>query len=191
MRRNILVTVSVLSLAGAAGADPQNVPGEVIRIRDPQPARPLSDLRTRLPYSDDAILGDAWAKAWVLLQIDTTGKVSRLSVLVHPGFGLEPIAVREAWKLTFAPARDPGGTPIVSYLLWGVEWPSVGWLLAHNLPATARIPPAANGVPCKGQGPMKLFSAYPTLRDCRPPPQLTNVSAIRWQVRPRQVTLAG
>ncbi len=180
------VLTVLTALTGTAFADePREAPGEVIRIRDPQPAKPISDLRTPLPYSDDAILGDAWEKAWLLLEIDVTGTVTRLSVLVRPGHSLEPIAVREAWKLKFEPARDAGGAPMRSHLLWGIEWPSIGWLQAFNYPATARLPWNAVNVPCKGSAPMKMWSPYPTLRDCRPPPPLAKLGRIQWQERPR------
>lgn len=57
--------------------------GEVIKIEDrkrPEPkvaAKPTKDPRQSLPYSDEAVERDAWARAWLLLDVDEAGKVTR------------------------------------------------------------------------------------------------------------------
>ncbi|MEJ7597491.1 MAG: hypothetical protein WKG01_06235 [Kofleriaceae bacterium] len=183
----VLIMFALVSPSRLAAADTPPTTGEVIHVRDPVPAKPITDLRKPLPYSDDAILGDAWAKAWLLLLVDAKGKVTQLSVLVRPGYALEPIAVREAWKLAFEPARDAGGMPIPSYFVWGVEWPSAGWMeIVHKATVSVRLPAEAQWVPCQGTGPMPLPPLhYPTMRDCRQPPDTVNVTTIKWQMRPR------
>ena len=108
--------------------------GEVIKIDDkkrPLPAhvpKALRDKNRSLPYSDEAIARDAWARAWLLLDIDPTGSVARLKLLKRPGFGLDKIAIEEAFKLRFTPARDGNGKPVSTYIIWSMEWPAWGWL---------------------------------------------------------------
>ncbi|MEJ7601731.1 MAG: carboxypeptidase regulatory-like domain-containing protein [Kofleriaceae bacterium] len=109
--------------------------GEVIQIDDEQRPKPKvapepkDDQRKALPYSEEAIKRDAWARAWLLLDVDETGKVKRLKMLKRPGFGLEKICLDEAFKLTFEPGRDADGRPMKTYVLWAMEWPSWGWLV--------------------------------------------------------------
>ena len=110
--------------------------GEVIKITDrrlPPPAvmpRPTIDKRVSLPYSDEAKARDAWARAWILLDVDERGTVSRIKLLKRPGFGLDQIAIDESFKLKFEPARDEQNRPIRTYIVWTMEWPSWGWLVS-------------------------------------------------------------
>ena len=113
--------------------------GEVIRIVDqklPAPAvppKPSSEHPQKsLPYSAQAMERDAWARAFLLLDIDERGKVSRLKLLKRPGFDLDQIAIDEGFKLEFEPARDAAGKPIRTYIIWNMEWPSWGWLAQGN-----------------------------------------------------------
>ena len=112
--------------------------GEVIKIEDkrrPVPAqkpKPRQDPRQSLPYSDESIERDAWARAWLLLDVDEAGRVTRLKLLKKPGFDLDEIAIREAFKLRFDPARDAQGRPMKTYVLWTMEWPAWGWLVQGN-----------------------------------------------------------
>jgi hypothetical protein len=112
--------------------------GEVIKIVDrklPAPAvkpKPTTDSRKSLPYSEEAVERDAWAKAWVLLDVNESGMVTRLKLLKAPGFDLDKIAIEEAFKLRFAPARDAAGRPMRTYVVWAMEWPSWGWLAQGN-----------------------------------------------------------
>jgi hypothetical protein len=112
--------------------------GEVIKIEDkkrPQPAqkpKPTKDTRMSLPYSDESIERDAWARAWLLLDVDERGRVTRLKLLKKPGFDLDAIAIKEAFALQFDPARDAQGRPMKTYVLWTMEWPSWGWLVQGN-----------------------------------------------------------
>ena len=168
--------------------------GEIIRIIDDKPPavppkRPASAPRVTPPYSEEAIVRDAWAKAWLLLDIDVTGKVTRVKLVKRPGFGLDDIAVKEALKLTFEPALDADRKPVRSTIYWAMEWPSHDWLMAHQGTATRMpaesyaIDPFAgfgalsplfeekslSHVPCVGAAPLNLDDPHPTYRDCSRP----------------------
>lgn len=111
---------------------------EVIKIVDPLPpppavkAKPRTDPRATLPYSEEAVERDAWARAWLLLDVDPSGKVTRLKLLKPPGYDLDRIAIEEAFKLTFEPALDAAGKPQRTYVVYTMEWPSWGWLVQGN-----------------------------------------------------------
>ena len=118
--------------------------GEVIRIEDkkrPIPKvkpKPQKDPNLSLPYSEEAVERDAWARAWLLLDIDETGQVTRLKLLKKPGFDLDRIAIEEAFKLRFDPAKDKDGRPMKTYILWTMEWPSMDWLIQSGGTAIRR-----------------------------------------------------
>jgi hypothetical protein len=165
--------------------------GEVIEVHDSKPPPvlpvPKRDLAVTMPYSDEAILSDAWAKAWLLLDLDETGHVRRLKVLKKPGYKLDEIATREAFKLTFDPARDETGKAIPTLIVFGMEWPTYGWL-AKFYGVTTRIPPYSDPnpfvktlskVPCIGSGPLVMDSYYPIYRDCSKP-DLTRANNLPW-----------
>lgn len=157
--------------------------GEVIVIRDrlpptvkPTPKNYSSEKAP--PYSDRAILSDAWTKAWLLLDINEAGKVTRFKFLKRPGYDLEKIAAAEAFRLVFEPGRDASNIPVQTLVVWAIEWPSVGWL--EKLVGTrSRMPPLVGQpphvrrlseyVPCKGSGPWKMDSVHKTYRDCSKP----------------------
>lgn len=171
--------------------------GEVIRIVDQKPPAvppklPKDAPRITPPYSDEAVVRDAWAKAWLLLDIDETGKVLRVKLVKRPGFGLDEIAVKEAMKLRFEPALDEHNKPMATKMFFAMEWPSHGWLRERNGTATAMpaelyiIDPFMNGwggglraplsgagalhkVPCAGHAPLNLDLRYPVYRDCSKP----------------------
>lgn len=124
-------------------------------------------LRPAPEYSDAAVLKDAWTMAWMLLDIDATGKVTRVKFLRYPGYDLEKIAIKTALGLSFAPAIANDGKPVRSYIAWPIEWPSNGWLrfktgLSTGIPDTSHVP-------CRGSGPLHLGSLYPTYKDCSEP----------------------
>lgn len=183
--------------------------GEIIRIIDQKPPTVLPKLpkdtpRVTPPYSTAAVVRDAWAKAWLLLDIDETGKVVRVKLVKRPGFDLDEIAVKEGMKLHFEPALDEKGQPMRTQMMWALEWPSHGWLVEHNGTAT-RMPvesyaidpfmsgfggllnPAApiseasalRHVPCAGSGPLNLDLTYPVYRDCSKP-NLRKVPLLPW-----------
>lgn len=196
----VWLALMVLARAAAAEGDPpapkvDDLQGEVIVIRDmvpPKvPPRPVGFSERRAPpYSDAAILRDAWTRAWMVIDISATGEVKRFKFLKRPGYDLEAIAASEVFRLKFEPARDDRGTPIETWLVWGIEWPANGWLNAMGIPRTtmppiAGFPPrsTAASVPCRGSGPMNLGSVYPTYRDCSMP-DLSRMSSEPWVTRP-------
>jgi hypothetical protein len=162
---------------------------EVIEIHDYQPPKVLPSYNPRkLPaYSDEAVLDDAWTRAWLLLDIDEQGKVKRFKFLKHPGYDLDAIAANEVWHLTFQPARTTGNTPIETRAIWGIEWPSNSWLKAVNGGLSSALPhndwwtgrPLADYVPCARTGPMQSY-----VRDCSKP-DVTRADKEAWIDRPR------
>jgi len=179
------LTIVLLLVSGAAIADEPQVRGnEVIVIEDAPPipkvrAKPKkrylgenSDinnifLRPAPAYSERAVMTDAWTTAWLLLDISETGTVTRVKFLKYPGYDLEKIAVKTALALQFEPAIGADGKPARSYLIWPIEWPSYGWLVAKT--GLASGIPDTSHVPCRGSGPLNLTSLYPTYRDCSRP----------------------
>lgn len=183
--------------------------GEIIRIIDAKPPTVPPKLSKDIPhitppYSDEAVERDAWARAWLLLDIDESGKVLRVKLLRRPGFDLDEIAVKEAMKLRFEPALDEHEKPMRTQILWSMEWPSHGWLVEHNgtaqrLPVEAYVidpllrgfggqgqpvaPPTGASalvrVPCAGSGPLNLDLRYPVYRDCSKP-DLGRASLLPW-----------
>jgi hypothetical protein len=174
------------------------VGSEVIEIHEyPRPvqdAKPKQDPLAIPPYSDEAILGDYWAKAWLLLDVDERGVIARVKFLKRPGFGLDEIAVKYAFDMRFDPARDEHGRPTRTYIVWPLEWPSHDWL-AERFGITTRLPTfldsfqTDHGVatstfpPCEGGRPLNFNAIHPALRDCSEP-DLSTADAIEpWLVR--------
>jgi len=124
-------------------------------------------LRPAPAYSDAAVLSDSWSVAWMLLDIDDSGTVTRVKFLKYPGHDLEKIAVETALKLSFDPAIGEDGKPMRSYIVWPIEWPSYWWLVMRTGLATG-IPDTSH-IPCKGSGPINIGSVHPAYRDCDPP----------------------
>lgn len=167
-------------------------PSEVIVLEEPRPAavppkpkhyRP----RKLLEYSDEAVLSDAWTKAWFLLDISSTGKVTRVKFLKRPGYDLDDIALRAAFDMSFEPSRDAFGRPIRVSMIWSFEWPANSWVLALTGLRTAKpedvgLPPrpADLFVPCAGSGPMRLGSmVYKGYKDCSRP-DLAKADQLPW-----------
>lgn len=189
-----MVVLVLGMVAGRATADePLGVRGEVIRVEGrvpkPTPPRPTNYVPSKTPpYSDRAVLSDAWTRAWLLLEISETGTVMRIKFLNRPGYDLDEIALSEAFKLTFTPARDPADTPMRSTVLWQIEWPSAYWL--QQLTGTRSVMPGRldDYVPCKGSGPLNLDSVHPVYRDCSKP-NFANLETERWIGRPMTTTV--
>lgn len=156
-----------LTIAGGTATSHQEQRSELIEIYEVMPpavpAEPLSDTMMT-DYSADAIEHDVWRRAWLLLDVDAKGFVRRLKVLDRPGYGLDSIAVSEAFKLQFNPARDASDRPVSSLVVWFFEWPSYSWWKGTR---ERRIPP------CRGGGPSSVY------RDCGAP-TLANVLTKPW-----------
>lgn len=193
--------VILVALVGMAAADEKakeelpQVFGEVIvlegRAPPETPPRPTNFVKTKAPpYSDRAISSDAWTKAWLLLEIDERGVVTRLKFLKRPGYDLEKIAIEEAFKLRFKPAYDGVGRPMRSTLVWEIEWPSAWWLSTFvgtrsAMPKIVGFPGRRQDhyVPCRGSGPLNLGSIRPTYKDCSKP-DLAKIKTEAWIERP-------
>lgn len=166
--------------------------GEVIVIRDkiapPVPPKAKNDKPHKAPpYSDAAVLSDAWTKAHMLLDVDEQGIVRRFKFLKRPGYDLEKIAAREVSQLVFEPARDAAGRPMRAWVVWSIEWPSAWWMAKFvgtrsGMPPIVGFPPRRldSHVPCRGSGPMNLGSVHPTYKDCSKP-DLRKASVEAWQ----------
>jgi len=193
MRFAMLVLV-LCTFAGTAVADDPTYTqkGEVIEIHDPPiKPKPLNFKPNKAPpYSDAAILSDAWTKAWMLLDVSEAGQVTRVKFLNRPGYDLERIAISESFKLRFDPARDGRGNPVRVYVVWQIEWPSAWWLsdfvgTRSAMPPIVGFPPRRldASVPCKGSGPMRLESLHPAYKDCSKP-DLSKASVEPWIAPP-------
>jgi hypothetical protein len=163
---------------------PRIVRGETIIIRGTAPPKVLPKAKKRYgriapAYSDYAVLHDKWAKAWLLLDINEQGEVTRLKLVKAPGYDLDQIAIDRGFSMKFDPAEDANGNAIKSQLLTPVEWPSYWWLIAREGLAT-KIPEYIEKVPCFGSGPMKLGSIHPAYRDCSPAPALSKLDDFAW-----------
>jgi hypothetical protein len=163
--------VLLAALSSTAFAD------EVIEIHDHirEPAK--APEHAHLRYSDAAIESNAWARAWLLVDIDSTGFVTRAKLLNAPGHDLDAIAIEQAFATRFTPARDRGGQPTASHMVWGIEWPAYWWSQEHHM-----TPPH-----CRGSGPLQLGSLYGSVyRDCSEP-DLAHAAAAPW-IYPRAAT---
>jgi len=160
----------------------------VIFIRERKavvPPKMVKDARRKIApeYSDAAIEKDAWTRAWLLLDIDDRGTVRRVKMLNAPGYDLESIALKQAFRTQFEPARDTNGRPVRSMLVWTIEWPSYWWMIMWEGVAT-RIPDHVGYKPCRGSGqPLQLDSKHPVYRDCSKP-NLTRIGSAKWLNRP-------
>ena len=170
--------------------------GEVIIIDDvlppPVPAKAKNFVESKAPpYSDAAILSNAWTRAWLMLDIDESGTVTRAKFLKRPGYDLEAIAVSEVFKLSFAPARDDRDRPVKTVVIWGIDWPSADWLVRVNGTRSTMPKYTYVGIPlrrvridelyvrCRGTGP----SITLTYRDCSRP-DLSQAQHEAWIDRP-------
>ena len=163
--------------------------GEIIEVEsDHVPlryAKPTSDDLAIPPYSDAAILGDTWVRAWLALDVDERGVVVRAKFLKRPGHDLDDIAVKHVFGVRFDPARDQFGRPARSYVVWKLEWPAHSWMQSRAA-VMSRLPrePAmlqregfaqGHGVfmdsypPCQGTRGLSLDQRKPVMRDCSVP----------------------
>jgi Carboxypeptidase regulatory-like domain len=154
---------------------------EVIEIHEVlPPATPPKSLANplRIPdYTDEARDKDVWTRAWLMLDISATGTVTRVALLDAPGFGLDEIAVRDAFKLTFEPARDRSKRPVDALTLYTFEWPAYWWMMDQHA-VISRMPGEAMGVPCRS-----ATRPRPHERDCRKP-SVAKAASARWIERP-------
>lgn len=191
----LAMLVLLLSSTAFADDEPLEARGEVIVIEGKAP--PMTPpkatnfkKRATPPYSDRAVLSDAWTRAWLLLHVDESGKVTHLKWLHKPGWDLEKIAISEAFKLTFEPARDDRNKPMAVDIVWEMEWPSAWWLQTFVGTRSTAVPIVDfpprrldSHVPCRGSGPLHLGSVHPVYKDCSKP-DLTKIKTESWIARP-------
>lgn len=153
---------------------------EAIAIRETLPpvVAPKPKIRTDtvLEYSQVAQDRNKWTRAWLLLDVDKTGKVSRLKLLNKPGLDLDAIAIREAFAIPFAPARDRADHAVPALVVWTWEWPAYYWYVS-NQKYPHRLPPNAATLACINSGPVKA------IRDCSKPALAKGVT-LPWIDRP-------
>ncbi len=154
----------------------------VVQGRVVQPAKPQRDPKLLPAYSDRAINSNTWTRAWLLLDIDSTGSVRRVKFVKKPGLDLESIALQQAFTTHFEPARDGGNNAVSSQLVWGLEWPAYWWMV-HHLGSVAKLP--AGHLPrCAGTGPLNLGSmSEPVYRDCSAPDMAHPANWGEWLVQ--------
>lgn len=186
----VAVLVASPALAGPRATpvhEARVVPGETIIIRESTPVKVMPKAkkpygRIAAPYSDEAIERDIWAKAWLLLDIDESGVVTRLKLLKKPGYDLDQIAIERGFSMRFDPAEDTHGKRLRSLLITPIEWPAYWWLVKFE-GLTTRIPEYIAQVPCEGTGPLHLGSLHPVYRDCSPPPPIEKLDESPWITR--------
>jgi hypothetical protein len=132
-------------------------------------------------YTDEAVLSDRWAKAWLLLDIDDTGHVSRLKLLNDPGMGLGDVAVREGFKMTFHPARDTKDHAMATLIVVPIEWPSYTWLI-QRWGTASHFFNRMEYMECRGHGPLMMESIDIQYRDCTEA-DLANAPLKKWRTR--------
>jgi hypothetical protein len=140
------------------------------KVVAPPAVAPVATRRSEnrvMPYSNDAILTNDWSVAWLLLDVDTAGRVESFRFLNRPGHGLEDIAKTQAFRLSFTPARDGAGHAVPTRVLWKLEWPPY-W--RKDLVVEGTYLTGMKGAPpCRGSGPLRFDSAHPVYRDCSRP----------------------
>jgi hypothetical protein len=183
LRRILFLTVLFGGLAHAEQAPIETNKTETIIIRDPIPPvwpKLKTPNVTNPPYSEEAIERNAWTRAWMVLDLDRTGRVTAVKFLKRPGYDLESIAIAEAFKLQFEPARNVAGDPVRVRYVWFFEWPAY-WFLVHKIGYSHLRPPhsVVKHVPCAGSGPWRMNSFYKGYRDCSKP-DLSKAESEKW-----------
>jgi hypothetical protein len=171
LRSILFIAVLVGGLAHAEPPPLETGKTETIIIRDPIPPvwpKLKKPSGATPPYSEEAIERNAWTRAWMVLDLDMTGRVTAVKFLKRPGYQLESIAIAEAFKLQFEPARNAKGDPVRVRYVWFIEWPAYWWLVKRT-GFTHRRPTSFGGVPCAGSGPWRMGSVYKGYRDCSKP----------------------
>jgi hypothetical protein len=153
---------------------------EAIAIREAVPpsvpAKPKSRQNVVLEYSKTADDANKWTRAWLLLHVSDKGEVVRVKLINKPGLDLDAIAVREAFKLSFEPARDRTKKAIASMVLWTYEWPA-SWWLAADLRVEGELPDSVAFIQCAAKPPSR------SQRDCSGP-NIANAIRSPWMEKP-------
>jgi hypothetical protein len=137
-------------------------------------AKPLSDPLAIPDYTDALRDKNVWVRAWLLLEVNETGSVSRVKLLNPPGYDLDAIAIRDAFKLKFEPARNRVDKPMSSMVVWKFEWPTAGSLPRNKW----------SELPCRQRADDKWYAMNKPYRDCSRP-NMAGVVTTPWIDRPR------
>jgi hypothetical protein len=167
-------------VGGAISVPTRTEYGEAIEVRDTVPPAVMPRLvdRPRLPaYSERLKDRNAWARAWLMLEVDERGAVARAKLLHAPGHDMDQTAIAAAFALRFEPARDRADRPMRAVVLWTFEWPAFWWMheRGHTL---AYLPAEVDRIPCRGARGMAAI-----YRDCTTV-DLTTSLALPWIDRP-------
>ncbi|HEX4453087.1 MAG TPA: carboxypeptidase-like regulatory domain-containing protein [Kofleriaceae bacterium] len=170
------VRITSTAASSHAGDDGETVDMHELMIPTTPPK--LRRRPQRTPYSDAASDHNQWLRAWLLLDIDPSGAVTRMKLLDHAGYDLDPIAIRAGFALDFEPARDRANRPIRTQLLWAVDWPPFWWNVDQGDGMSAPIPAIAWRLPCHdGTAPHRYE------RSCAPA-TIGNALSAPWIARP-------
>jgi hypothetical protein len=180
----MVVVYGGAQVSGSTVATEQIDGAEAIDVRAIDPptklAKALSDPTLIPDYTAALRDKNAWLRAWVLLDVNDKGAVSRVKLLDPPGHGLDGIVVRDAFKLKFEPARNRIDKPISSLVVWRFEWPPPIWNHGRK-----HIPRDAGELPCRRKASDTWFQLNTPYRDCSPPNMTAAITA-QWIGRPKK-----
>ncbi len=169
------VRITSTAASSHAGGDDETV--DVHELMIPTTPPKLRRRARRPAYSDAATDRNEWLRAWLLLDLDETGAVTRVKLLDRPGYDLDAIAVRFAFALELEPARDRANRPVRTEMLWVIDWPAFWWIVDQGESVTAPIPEAASSLPCHDPHAPRKFD-----RSCAPA-TIANTLSTPWITR--------
>ncbi|HEX7704150.1 MAG TPA: carboxypeptidase-like regulatory domain-containing protein [Kofleriaceae bacterium] len=153
---------------------------ETVEMRETLPPavqpKPLTPTWIVPDYSELAEDKNTWTRAWLLLEVSANGDVTRVNLLDKPGLDLDKIAVRDAFKLKFEPARDRTNHKVPAMVVWTYEWPPYFWMVNYQS-VPHQLPNAVGLVPCHPDGRSSV------IRDCSKP-TMANAMTQPWFTKP-------
>ena len=153
---------------------------ETVEMRETLPPavqpKPLTPTWIVPDYSNLAEDKNTWARAWLLLEVNVNGDVTRVNLLDKPGLDLDKIAIRDALKLKFEPARDRANKTVPAMVVWTYEWPPYFWMVNYAA-KPHQLPNIVGLVPCKPDGRSTV------IRNCSKP-TMANAMTEPWFTKP-------
>ena len=101
---NRLIGILLLTLTVACSSAPASTPTDSENSCEPTPARLLEGVQAEYPPAARRAGIEGVVKA--LAQVDATGAVTGLRVVVGPGYGLDENAAEVFWQWVFEPATE-------------------------------------------------------------------------------------